>query len=101
MSLAQLPVEKKLEMAIATTEKTVLEQLLFSPEMLVRRALLRNINITSTLVNKLARDVTENVSFIASQHSKCTIVRKFKTPVSKCVKCKVDERHLSCEKCPY
>jgi len=101
MNIRHLSIAEKLELAIETTEQALLEMLLLSPEMLVRRALLRNQNITSNIVNKLARDVTENVSFMAVKHNKCTIVRKFTEPVSKCVKCKLDERDLSCEKCPY
>ena len=101
MNLNNLSLQEKLELAIETTEQTLLELLLISPEVLVRRAILRNRNITTCMVNRLAFDVTENVSYVASSHQKCTKIRKFDLPVSKCVKCKVDERHLSCEKCPY
>lgn len=100
MNVKELSLVEKLELAVVTTEHTLLELLLLSPEMLVRRAMLRNKNITTSIVNALAFDKVENVSYMASRHRKCTIQRSFE-PVSKCVKCKVDERKLSCEKCPY
>lgn len=99
MNLSNLSMMEKIEMAIETTEYTLLEMLLLSPNMLVRRAMLRNANVTSAMVNKLAQDVVENVSYLASKHHKCTIVRKFTEPVNVCVKCKVDERKLPCEDC--
>jgi hypothetical protein len=101
MNLTELSLNEKLDLAITTTETIILEMLLLSPNMLVRRALLRNNNITSEIVNSLAFDCVENVSYIANNHSKCTESRTFNLPVSICVKCKVDERHLSCDKCPY
>lgn len=101
MNLDNFSLAEKLELAIETTEQALLELLFVSPEVLVRRAVLRNKNVTAHIVNKLVYDATENVSYIASLHSKCTNIRTFDLPVSKCVKCKVDERHLSCEKCPY
>jgi len=101
MNLEKLSLGEKLELAVVSTEQALLHLLLLSPEMLVRRAILRNQNITTEIANLLAFDVTENVSYMAMKHSKCTVQRTFDSPVSKCVKCKVDERHLSCERCPY
>jgi len=101
MDLNNLSLSQKIELAIETTEQGLLELLFISPEVLVRRAVLRNKNVSTQIVNKLVYDVTENVSYVASKHIKCTSSRQFNLPVSKCVKCKVDERHLSCEKCPY
>ena len=101
MSLTHLSVGEKLELAVATTEQALLSLLSLSPEMLVRRAILRNKNITTELANFLAFDATENVSYMAINHAKCTVSRSFDQPVSMCVKCKVDERKLSCDKCPY
>ena len=101
MSLRHLSVAEKLELAVVSTEQSLLKLLLLSPEMLVRRAILRNKNITTEIANLLAFDVTENVSYMAMNHSKCTVDRTFDLPVSNCVKCKVDERKLSCDNCPY
>lgn len=102
MSLSHLSLGEKLELAIASTEQALLDLLSRSPEMLVRRAILRNKNITTEMANLLAFDVTENVSYMAMKHSKCTIEgRIFVEPVSKCVQCQVDERNVSCESCPY
>jgi len=101
MKLENLSLEEKLELAINTTEQFVLEMLLLSPNMLIRRALLRNRNITSDMVNILAYDSVENVSYRAVQHNKCTEKREFHPSVSKCVQCSVDERKISCESCPY
>ncbi|MGB5867807.1 MAG: hypothetical protein WBG69_08075 [Arcobacteraceae bacterium] len=101
MNINTLSLSEKLDLAIETTEQALLEMLLLSPESLVRRAILRNKNVTTDIANRLSYDVTANVSYVASKHHKCTTQRSFKTPVSKCVRCKLDERHLSCEKCPY
>jgi len=101
MNLQDLTLGEKLELAVATTEQSLLSLLLLSPEMLVRRAILRNSNITTEIANLLAFDVTENVSYMAQKHDKCTVNRTFDLPVSMCVKCKVDERKLSCDKCLY
>jgi hypothetical protein len=101
MILDSLSLSEKIELAIVSTEQTLIELLLLSPEMLVRRAMLRNNNITTDIVNLLTYDVTENVSYMASKHMKCTLQRTFDLPVSMCVQCKVDERKLSCDKCPY
>ena len=101
MSLRHLSLSEKLDLAINTAEETLLELLLLSPNMLIRRALLRNQNITTSMVDILAFDVTENVSYMAMNHSKCTVNRTFDEPISVCVQCKVDERDISCETCPY
>ena len=101
MNLQSLTQIEKLELANSTTELGLLKLLLLSPEMLVRRAILRNKNITTEITNLLAFDVTENVSYMALQHSKCTENRRFEEPVSKCVKCQLDERKLTCENCSY
>jgi len=100
MSLAHLSLAEKLDLAVTSAEETLLELLLIAPEMLVRRAILRNRNITTEIVNLLAFDVTENVSYLAMKHGKCTVNRTFDEPVSMCVQCQVDERKVSCETCP-
>ena len=63
--------------------------------------MLRNKNITTSMVDLLAFDVTENVSYIAMKHNKCTVNRTFEEPISMCVQCKVDERNVSCDTCPH
>ena len=101
MSLKDLSLSEKLDLAVSSAEHALLELLLLSPEMLVRRAMLRNQNITTSMVDLLAFDVTENVSYVASKHNKCSVERSFVEPISMCVQCKVDERQISCETCPY
>ena len=101
MSLTHLSLTEKLDLAITSAEQRLLKLLSISPEMLVRRAVLRNKNITTEMVDLLAFDVTENVSFMATSHNKCTVQRTFVEPVHMCVQCKVDERKISCETCPY
>lgn len=101
MDLIHLSLAEKLDLAISSTEQTLLKLLSASPEMLVRRALLRNQNITKEIVDFLAFDATENVSYIAISHSKCSAQRTFDEPVSKCVQCRVDERKISCNTCPH
>jgi len=101
MDLTKLSLNEKLDLAMTTAETLLLNMLLLSPDMLIRRALLRNKNITGEMVNLLAFDAVENVSYIANKHSKCTEKRDFYPSVSKCVKCSIDERKISCDTCPY
>ena len=49
MSLTHLSLSEKLDLAVSSAEETLLELLLISPEMLVRRAMLRNQNIIEIL----------------------------------------------------
>ncbi len=100
MDLGKMSIMEQLEMAIVTTEQELLKLLMVAPEVLVRRALLRNNNITSDIVNKLAFDAAQNVSYIAANHPKCTVQREFESNLIPCVKCRVDERTLKCHDCP-
>jgi len=100
MNMQDLSLNEKLDLAMTTAETILLQMFLISPNMLIRRALLRNHNITAEMVNTLAFDSVENVSYIASNHRKCTEKRTFTASLSKCVACSVDERYMSCERCP-
>lgn len=101
MNIHSLSLEEKIELALNTTEKLILEMLSLSPSMLVRRAVLRNSYITSDIVDILTYDSVENVSYLASTHTKCTKKRDFEENLSKCVTCTIDERDISCTTCPY
>ena len=101
MNLQKLSIDEKLELAITTSERLILNALVLSPNMIVRRAVLRNKNITTDMVNLLTFDAVENVSYMASNHRMCTAKRSFDPAVSKCVLCADDERTMSCENCNY
>lgn len=100
MNFELLTKKEKLDLANSTNEIDLLKLLILQPEMLVRRAILRNKNITTEIVNMLAYDVTENVSYMALKHKKCTEIRTIDVSASKCISCSVDERRLNCENCP-
>ena len=101
MNLKKLSIDEKLELAITTSDRLVLNELILSPNMIIRRAVLRNRNVTADIVNLLTFDAVENVSYIASNHRMCTEKRNFDSSVSKCVICTDDERTMSCENCNY
>lgn len=82
-----------------TNDLKLLDELSFHNSMIIRRAISRNINSTKSIINRLAKDPVQNVSYIASQHPNCTIIRKFSEPNHICVSCIKDERTLDCNNC--
>lgn len=65
----------------------------------IRRAVARNIHTLSDTLNKLATDPVLNVSFMATQHPKCTLKREFHDTSNPCVVCEKDERDMVCVNC--
>lgn len=100
MDYTKYSVNEMVEMALTTSNTDIMSALVRCPFMLVRRALAKNAQVTSQIINLLSRDPVLNVSYIASQNSQCREKREFdmeELPV--CVTCKVDERKMDCEKC--
>lgn len=63
-----------------------------NPDLIVRRLLARNHSVPTEIVNKLAMDCVQNVSFMALKNPNCTITRTFiDTYISPCVKCGRDD----------
>lgn len=99
MNFFNKTIDELIDLAINTSCINEMLLLQRNPSMNVRRALLRNKNITSEIVEKLELDPVENVSYLASQHHKAIKKREFETP-RPCVTCQKDEKGLYCVGCP-
>lgn len=99
MDLSGKSISELIDKALSTS---CLNEMLFlqnSPSMNVRRALAKNINISSTILETLLYDPVENVSYIAAQHPKRKRNRDFEN-LRPCVLCEEDERGINCVDCP-
>lgn len=99
MNISTQSIDDLISLALQTTN---LDEMLFlqkNPSMNVRRALARNRNLYDEVLNLLAYDPVENVSYMASQHPKILNKREFED-VRPCVNCEKDEKGLYCLECP-
>lgn len=89
-----------LEIAKTSNCPVELGKLYDCESMNVRRAVARNINITTEIADKLVLDPVLNVSYMASKNPKATLKREFdKDTLNYCVLCEEDERYMDCSKC--
>lgn len=100
MTLIRKPIIEQVELAITSTSAKILEELVTSPYMNVRRALARNRNTPRNVMEILANDPVLNVSYFAIKSGKSTIRRDFESELNCCVTCEIDERRLDCINCP-
>ncbi len=92
--------KEQLNIAKETNCEKELSHLSDSPYMNVRRAVARNNSISTYIANVLSTDPVLNVSYVASNHPKCTNKRDFSdTHIVDCVLCEKDERFLDCVEC--
>jgi len=90
-----------LEIAKSSTCPIELEELHNSSSMNVRRAVARNINVSTETANKLVNDPVLNVSFMAYKNPKASIKKDFdENSLNYCVLCEEDERYMNCFECP-
>jgi hypothetical protein len=100
MDTRNYSISELLELAYNTTDQKVFKILSSFENMFVRRAVARNINTPSKIVNQLANDPVQNVSFMALQHRNCTINREIcNLNLHQCVICIKDERSMDCSGC--
>ena len=92
------PLQELIDIALTTTKEDIIEYLVHSPYMNVRRALARNRNISTHIINILAMDPVVNVSYMAIKSNRSNINKEFNN-VHPCVSCNLDERHLNCSQC--
>lgn len=91
-----------LDLAYNTNDNKVFRVLLDVENMFVRRALARNINTPSEVIDRLAIDPVQNVSYMAVKHRNCSIKREFESDkLHACVVCSTDERHMNCHACSF
>ncbi len=101
MNMKEKSKKEQLDLAKNSRCEKELWSLHGSPYMNVRRAVARNINITSRIANNLSVDPVLNVSYMASKNNKSTILRDFShLNLSACILCEKDERYIDCNACP-
>ncbi|XPV68538.1 MAG: hypothetical protein ACNI25_14705 [Halarcobacter sp.] len=95
------PLLDELHIAMNSSNIKELKKLVNAKNLNVRRALAKNSAIDSEIANKLASDPVLNVSYIASQHEKCTIKRPFdeESINHQCIQCTINENLLDCIAC--
>ena len=95
--------QELIELAKSTNNIEVLTQLSRSQYSNVRRVVAKNYFTQKEIINKLAFDPVRNVSYVASNNTKCTIARKFdsNSKERKCVICTIPEERyqIECKNC--
>lgn len=100
MSKLELTLNEKLDRAINSTNIKELKELINENAMIVRRAIARNLHISSDIADALAYDPVLNVSYMAVKNPRCTVKRNFENvSLVNCVICEKDERQLDCINC--
>lgn len=92
-------INELIEKALKTNDPKEMSFLVKSPYMGVRRALAKNSNTPSNLVNVLINDPVLNVSYPASIHPRSASSRAFSEDLPVCVTCKIAENQLICNAC--
>lgn len=98
MNTKTMPKEELLNIAKSTDCLNVLNKLTQSVDATIRRAVARNRNSSPAILEKLAYDSVENVSYMAVKNPNCSISRNFSIS-NPCVICEKDERTMNCVKC--
>lgn len=91
-------IEELLSLAKTTNCLDVLNKLTLHVNSTIRRAVARNQNSSSLILEKLAHDPVENVSYMAVNNPNCNVSRNFKIS-NPCVICEKDERSMKCTEC--
>ena len=92
--------ENHIYLAKTTSSLETLRELKNSRYSAVRRVVAKNHYTPSSILNELAYDPVENVSFIALQNPKCSVERKNYIPSNNpCVSCEKDELTMVCIDC--
>lgn len=100
MSVLEMTLNEKLDRAINSTDINELKELVHEKAMIIRRAIARNLHVSSDIVNALAYDPVLNVSYMAINNPRCTVKRSFDvSSLVNCVVCEKDERKLDCINC--
>jgi butyrate kinase len=96
-------IEEMIKKANYSTNNDELKELAKNPNMNIRRAVAKNRNTPSEIIDELVYDAVANVSVVASKHPRCSTKREFDshTLTNRCVICeKSEERALyECKDC--
>jgi hypothetical protein len=96
---AMINIDEELQLAISSSDITVLDKLKRSVNTVVRRALTTNIHTPKEILNILAYDPVLNVSYMATQNPNCSIKRDFNNISHPCIKCSEHIGSNSCNNC--
>jgi len=98
MDITNKSVDELVSIALKTMNLNEMLFLQRNPSMNVRRALARNRNTPSSILNDLEYDPVENVSYMASKHPNAKANRSFEN-LRPCVLCEDDIRSVDCVSC--
>ena len=90
-----------LDTAHNSNDPQVLKELASNVSSKIRRIVARNHNTPTEILNKLANDAVQNVSFMALQNPNCTINRDTSFMTHPCVVCEKDDRYMDCHNCNF
>lgn len=99
MNLMESDVEKLIDLASRTKDLSQMRALSSNPSMLVRRALVRNVNCHESILEKLKYDPVENVGYMANKNLNLRNKRSFDSDLRACVTCEKPEKGLYCVEC--
>ncbi|MDC7243829.1 MAG: hypothetical protein PQJ44_07915 [Sphaerochaetaceae bacterium] len=99
MNLDNYNVKEKLNIAIETHDVNLLTLLMGEKNMIIRRAVARNINTPSSVLNILAYDKVLNVVYQALKNPNCTVKRKIKDINHPCITCNLRGDEMDCSNC--
>lgn len=88
-----------LELAYSSRDEKMIKELANVESTFVRRAVARNSSVPEKIINKLAIDPVQNVSYMALKHRNCTLFRDMSDELHICVVCEKDERTMDCSMC--
>lgn len=98
MNLKLKSINELLDIALNTTSINEMLFLQDHPSMNIRRALAKNMQIDEGILNNLAFDPVQNVSYAASLNPKNKNNRNFEK-LRPCVICEKEERTMNCIDC--
>lgn len=99
MSIVNLPLEEKMNLAYSSSDVQTLESLARDASVSVRRLTAKNHNATPAILEMLSYDPVQNVSYVACKNPKSMVQREFGEILHPCVVCTNDERTLHCTNC--
>lgn len=97
MELLKKSLKEQLELAVTSSNENIFKELVTSPYMNVRRALVGNDNVSRKIII-LSNDSVLNVSYMAIKSGRSSFTREF-SDITPCVSCEIDERYIEYENC--
>lgn len=90
---------EELALAKNSSDRNTLNRLKDHVEASIRRTIAKNKNTPQDIINILAYDSVQNVSYIASLHPNCNVDRELGVVSHPCVICKSNTGSTRCDGC--